>query len=129
MAKIQLSRVFDVALVATTKAYQELQPFVEFFNQLSDNVVRTLTNGISLLDNVDCKQIKLDMKDDIPTALAVDKRVPLAVYLSRQIPSTPMVTAFSWEITNDGAISLRVKFDTPPPTNTTINCSFIVHYS
>jgi hypothetical protein len=128
MTKIRVSSIFDVAQVAATKAYKELSTFVDYVNSLSDPVVQALTNGISFRDNLDCTELNINMPHDTPTAVA-NKRVPIAVYLARQVPSTPMVTAFSWSIDNDGALSLRVKYDTPPPTNTKIECRFFVHYS
>lgn len=126
MAKIQIPRIFEVALIAATKAYKDIEPLVDYINQLSDNVIRILTNGVSLNDNMDAKRLALDLKDNTATSINVGK-VPVAVYLARQVPATPLVTAWSWDIDKDGNLQVTVKFDTPP--SSTVNCAFYIHFS
>ena len=54
MAKITISRIFEVSLIAASKAYTDMQPFVDYVNGLADNTIRILRNGITLSDNVSC---------------------------------------------------------------------------
>jgi len=126
MAKIIVSRLFDVALIASSKVFQDIEPFVTWTNEFSDNICRILTNGVSLLDNVDGQELSIDLKHNIPLEIATRKTTtPRAVYLARQSPIDPIVR-FSWEPTGVG-IRLLARFDTPGTQ--TINCTFYIHYS
>lgn len=115
MTKLSIARTFEVGEIATTKSYEELKPFIEYVNSLADNLVRILTSGISSRDNIDCQIVKLNLKDSTPQSIATTKQ-PTEVRVQRQIPMTPMVTAFAWQIDNSGALQVMVKYDTPPTT-------------
>lgn len=126
VAKLTVARLFEVSQIATTKAYQDLETFVDYVNSLADNLVRILVNGVSLKDNVDCQIVKLNLKDNTPQSIATTKQ-PIEVRVQRQIPMTPAITAFTWQIDNTGALQVLVKFDTPPTT--TVEVTLIAHFS
>lgn len=127
MAKIIVSKLFEVATIATTKSFKDIEPFVTWVNDLSDNLCRILTNSISLGENVDCQRYSIDLKHNIPVEVVLSKKtLPVAVYLARQSPIEPMIR-FAWEPSNDG-IRLIARFDTPNTTQS-INCTFYIHYS
>ena len=55
MAKITISRIFEISLISASKAYEEMQPFVDYVNSLADNAIRILRNGITLQDNINVR--------------------------------------------------------------------------
>lgn len=110
MAKLSVARLFEVSQIATTKAFQEMQPFVEYVNQLADNLVRILVNGIGVRDNLDAQLVTLTVSADTPLSVRTNK-VPIAALLVRQNPRNPLVTGFAWDIDNDGVLRIEVTFD------------------
>ena len=97
MAKITISRIFEVSLIATSKAYTELQPFIDYVNGLADNVIRILRNGITLQDNVKCSIITQKFTPGTELTFAVNAR-PVGVIV---IGSERPVTSFQWDYTTD----------------------------
>lgn len=105
MAKITISRIFEVSLIATSKAYTELQPFIEYVNGLADNVIRILRNGITLGDNIKCSLISQKFTPGQTLTFAVNAR-PVGVIV---IASERPVSSFQWDYTtNDTTITATV---------------------
>lgn len=97
MAKITVSRIFEVSLIATTKAYTELQPFIDYVNGLADNTIRILRNGITLRDNVACSIIDQKFTPGQALQFAVTRR-PLGIIV---LQSDAPVTSFVWQPLSD----------------------------
>jgi hypothetical protein len=126
MTKLSVARIFEVSQIATTKAYKDLSPFVDYVNSLADNLVRVLVNGIGLRDNLDCQILKLNMQDQVPQSVFV-RRPPLAVYIGGQFPRKPFAYGVSWGVGNSGELILECRFDSPPPAS--IEVTFVIHFS
>ena len=110
MAKITISRIFEVSLIATSKAYTELQPFIEYVNGLADNTIRILRNGITLADNINCSIITQTMTPNQPLSFAVSARPVGVIVLQSDRP----VTSFVWAYTTDATqISATITSTSP----------------
>lgn len=97
MAKITVSRIFEVSLIATSKAYTELQPFIDYVNSLADNAIRILRNGITLNDNINCSVISQKFTPGQALQFAVDARPVGIIVLQSDAP----VTSFVWQPLSD----------------------------
>ena len=97
MAKITISRIFEVSLIAASKAYTEMQPFVDYVNGLADNTIRILRNGITLTDNVSCTITTQKFTPGQSLQFAVNARPVGIIILSSDQP----VTSFVWTPGND----------------------------
>lgn len=97
MAKITISRIFEVSLIATSKAYGELQPFIDYVNGLADNTIRILRNGITLGDNVACTILDQKFTPGQALQFAVTRR-PLGIII---LQSDQPVTSFVWTPSGD----------------------------
>jgi len=97
VAKITISRIFEVSLIATSKAYTELQPFIDYVNGLADNTIRILRNGITLGDNVACTIIDQKFTPSQALQFAVTRR-PLGIVI---LQSDQPVTSFVWTSSGD----------------------------
>ena len=110
MAKITVSRIFEVSLIATTKAYTELQPFIDYVNGLADNTIRILRNGITLRDNVACSIIDQKFTPGQALQFAVTRR-PLGIIV---LQSDAPVTSFVWQPLSDATqVSATVTSSSP----------------
>jgi len=97
MAKITISRIFEVSLIATSKAYTELQPFIDYVNGLADNTIRILRNGITLGDNINCSVISQKFTPGKALQFAVNARPTGIIILQSDQP----VTSFVWASASD----------------------------
>ena len=76
--KLSVARVFEVSQIAASKAYGELQPFIEYVNQLADNVIRVLQNGVGLKDNLDAELQTIALTHGSSISVAFRKK-PIAI--------------------------------------------------
>ena len=97
MAKITISRIFEVSLIAASKAYTDMQPFVDYVNGLADNTIRILRNGVTLSDNVSCTITTQKFTPGQALQFAVNARPVGIIILSSDSP----VTSFVWTPGND----------------------------
>jgi hypothetical protein len=97
VAKITISRIFEVSLIAASKAYTDMQPFVDYVNGLADNTIRILRNGITLSDNVSCTITTQKFTPGQALQFAVNARPVGIIILSSDSP----VTSFVWTPGND----------------------------
>lgn len=97
MAKITISRIFEVSLIATSKAYTELQPFIDYVNSLADNTIRILRNGITLGDNINCSIVSQKFTPGQALQFAVNARPVGIIVLQSDAP----VTSFVWQPLSD----------------------------
>ena len=97
MAKITISRIFEVSLIAASKAYTDMQPFVDYVNSLADNTIRILRNGITLTDNVSCTITSQKFTPGQALTFAVNAR-PLGIIV---LQADQPVTSFVWVNSND----------------------------
>jgi len=122
MEKITISRIFETSLVATSKAYQELQPFIEYVNGLADNTIRILRNGITLGDNINCSIISQQLTPGTALTFAVNAR-PVGVIV---IASDRPVTSFVWSYTADAT---QISATITSPSTVAFNVKMCVFYS
>lgn len=126
MAKITISRIFDVATLATSKIYSDIKGFVEYMNQFVDNVIRILTNGVTIKDNLSATQFTVPCRHDKIETITLVKR-PTVVFLGRQFPVTPQITSFAWDFIDGTTISVKPKFDVPTST-ASLDVTFVAFY-
>ena len=121
MAKITISRIFEVSLIATSKAYGELQPFIDYVNSLADNTIRILRNGVTLADNINCEIITQKLTPGTDLTFAVKAR-PVGVII---LQSDQAVTSFVWQTGEGNQITAKITSAWP----TSFNVKMCVFYS
>jgi hypothetical protein len=121
MAKITISRIFEVSLIATSKAYTELQPFIDYVNGLADNTIRILRNGITLADNLNCQIITQKLTPNIALTFAVNAR-PIGIII---LQSDAPVTSFVWQSGDANQVSATITSSSP----VSFNVKMCVFYS
>jgi hypothetical protein len=122
VAKITISRIFEVSLIAASKAYTEMQPFVDYVNGLADNTIRILRNGITLTDNVSCTITTQKFTPGQSLQFAVNARPVGIIILSSDQP----VTSFVWTPGND---TTQVSGTITSPATAAFNVKLCVFYS
>lgn len=122
MAKITISRIFEVSLIASSKAYTEMQPFVDYVNSLADNAIRILRNGITLSDNLSCTITSQKFTPGQALQFAVNARPVGIIILSSDQP----VTSFVWTNGND---TTQVSGTITSPATAAFSVKLCVFYS
>ena len=122
MAKITISRIFEVSLIAASKAYTDMQPFVDYVNGLADNTIRILRNGVTLSDNVSCTITTQKFTPGQALQFAVNARPVGIIILSSDQP----VTSFVWTPGND---TTQVSGTITSPATAAFNVKLCVFYS
>lgn len=122
MAKITISRIFEVSLIASSKAYEELQTFVEYVNGLADNTIRILRNGVTLNDNINCSIITQQLTPNTPLTFAVNARPVGVIVLQSDRP----VTSFTWQY---GSTATQISAEITSTASTAFNVKMCVFYS
>jgi hypothetical protein len=122
VAKITISRIFEVSLIAASKAYTEMQPFVDYVNSLADNTIRILRNGITLTDNVSCTITTQKFTPGQSLQFAVNAR-PVGIII---LQSDQPVTSFVWTNGND---TTQVSGTLTSPATAAFNVKLCVFYS
>ena len=117
MAKITISRIFEVSLIAGSKAYEELQTFVDYVNSLADNTIRILRNGVTLTDNINCSLITQKLTPGTPLTFALNARPVGVIILQSDRPVTSLEWAYTSSntqitatITSTATVAFDVKF-------------------
>jgi hypothetical protein len=122
VAKITISRIFEVSLIAASKAYTDMQPFVDYVNGLADNTIRILRNGVTLSDNVSCTITTQKFTPGQALQFAVNARPVGIIILSSDQP----VTSFVWTPGND---TTQVSGTITSPATAAFNVKLCVFYS
>jgi hypothetical protein len=122
VAKITISRIFEVSLIAASKAYTDMQPFVDYVNGLADNTIRILRNGITLTDNVSCTITTQKFTPGQALQFAVNARPVGIIILSSDQP----VTSFVWTPGND---TTQVSGTLTSPATAAFSVKLCVFYS
>jgi hypothetical protein len=114
--KITFGRIFETSLIAKTKSFKELQPLIEWLQQAIDNLARVSTGAVTLGDNIDASTYVQKVKSaslNVSVEFKVNK-VPAALFVSKQAPTTPVVSAFSWQILPNGNCQANFIFTAAP---------------
>lgn len=82
--KLNTSNTFDVSQVADTKSFQELEPFFDYINTFSTDVVQAFNKQITLTDNLNYTQKSLSVQHGVGVNLG--KITPLAIFIQSETP-------------------------------------------
>ena len=114
--KITFGRIFELGLIAKTKAGGELQPFIEWVQQSIDNVARALVQNLTIRDNIDAEIVSFQVTSSTysyTTDVKFRKR-PLVLVVAKQFPTTPAITSFAWANNPDSTVKITVTFLSAP---------------
>lgn len=82
--KLTTSNTFDVSQVAETKSFQELEPFFDYINTFSSDVVQAFNKQITLSDNLNVTFKTLSLQHGI--GINLGKITPIAVLIQSETP-------------------------------------------
>ena len=112
--KITLSRIFETSKALATKPGQELQDFINFVGEMSEQILRALRNGITFEDNVRCQTPTVSLVHNTEQIVNTNGKVPKRVIVTRVISTQYALDAWLWFLDSQGRLVVKVKFSDAP---------------
>lgn len=128
MAKITVSKIFELSKYLATKSGQELKDALIYLSEFAEVSLRSLRNGLTFRDNFDCEYKVVRLKDNTETVVSVlgGKR-PTSIFISRTINNLYYtVSGFGWKFNSAGDVVVKVVFNQTPPSGTQIDVEFLL---
>lgn len=126
MAKLSISRIFEVSKLLATKSGKELQELVTYTSELAEQVLRILRNGVTLSDNIDCKVVTYSLLHNTPQEINTDGRTPVGLQVIRTISPTYGWSSVNWYLNDKGAVILTVGFTNSPAS--AVQTTLVIYY-
>ncbi len=123
MAKITVSRLFEISKYLTTDAGKELEGALRYLSEFAEVSIRTLRNGLTFADNVDCTIKTLTLPSETVTTVAFSgsKRASYVIPVRVIDTSYWIIDQFGWSYDSNGNLQVFFKTldsnGTSPPTS------------
>lgn len=113
MAKLTLSRIFELSKVLTTTSGRELEAAWTYVSELAEQVLRALRNGVTLKDNLDASLLRITVSHGIEAGFN-PRKSPLWVTPGRVISTLYGVDSHRWYVNAAGEWRIVVNFSPVP---------------
>lgn len=130
MAKVTLSRLFEVSRYLTTDAGKELKDALQYLSEFVEVTTRNLRNGLTFADNFDTTIKQLTVRPDTETVILTgERRRVREVVLRRVIDDTYyVVDSFGWKYNAEGNVIVKTGFTGSPPSTQDVNLEVMIHF-
>jgi len=130
MAKITLSRLFEVSKYLTTTAGQELKDALIYISEFVEVTTRSLRNGLTFRDNFDTRLKEITIRPDVETiVLTEERRRVKEVVIRRAVDATYyVIDNFGWKYNNSGDVVIKVGFTGSPAATQDIRLEIMFHF-
>lgn len=125
--KLSIARLFDVASIAQSKSAQELQPFINHVNTLTDQVVSALANQLTFNDNFRCDELTAELVHEKTVPVKVKTTSIKGVISQRVLHATDALRSLAWTTTQAGQLNLTAEFKEATTVARTV--SLVVFYN
>lgn len=112
MAKVTISRIFEITKLLTTKSGQELKDGLTYLSDFAEITLRNLRNGLTYADNFACEVKSITIKNNTETIITpiTTKRVNQVVVRKSTSSKYYCLDSFGWKYNSDGEIVVKLKF-------------------
>ncbi len=131
MAKITISRIYELSKALATKSGQELQGPLTYLSELAEVTLRNLRNGLTFADNLDCETKRIFIKNNTETIISItsQNRRAQRIYIDRAVDQNYyVVDSFGWKYNSSGEIVVKIGFANSPPANLDITVDIVIHF-
>jgi len=132
MAKISISRLFEAGPViqAFQKAKVEgVEPFITFLSDFSEQVIRALRGKLTFEENFASQVDNVELRSSQSQIVYTQFKnvVPRHVFVTKSSPYSSLITAFNWQVRQDGNIDVVATFS-PAPASGKITATILTFY-
>lgn len=128
MAKITVSRIFELSKYLATKSGQELKEALTYISEFAEVSLRTLRNGLTFSDNFDCviKTVSLRTGTESKILVPGRKRAVGVLLLKVEDNTYAYYDTFGWKYDADGNLVVKATFTGSPASTLDIACSLLI---
>lgn len=128
MAKITVSRIFELSKYLATKSGQELKDALIYTSEFAEVALRNLRNGLTFADNFDCEVKQVTLRTGIETKIAIASRKRATSVVVRRVVNDLyyQVNSFGWKYAADGDIVVTAAFAGSPPSTLDITVEILI---
>lgn len=128
MAKITISKIFELSKYLATKSGKELQDALIYLSEFAEVSLRNLRNGLTFRDNFDSQFKIVSLKSGVETIVAIpDNRRPSCVLVSRVVSDVYYdVDSFGWKFSSEGNVVVSLTFSGSPPATLAVGVELLL---
>lgn len=130
MAKVTLSRIFELSKALTTKAGQELEDQLTYISDLAELTLRLLRNGLTFGDNFDCELKTITIRSGEETVISTSQKKRALQVQIRKIVNDQYYrwSDFGWKLNQNGQIVVWITISGSPPATQQITVDLLILY-
>lgn len=117
MAKLSISRLLETSKMLSTKAGQELQEALQYLNDLADQTLRALRQGLTYKDNFKAETVTVTLLHNTEQVINYNGQQISEVRVQRTISTQYGFDSMLWYRNNANELVVKVGF-TGSPTST-----------
>lgn len=129
MAKITISRLFDVGQYLSTDAGKELADALRYLSEFVEVTVRALRNNLSIDDNFNATTKEVNIVSGLETVIqsaGSENRAVKQVIIRRVISQDNyIVTSHGWKYDTLGNVVLTVNLNGAPTSSTRVDIAIL----
>lgn len=128
MAKITVSRIFELSKYLATKSGQELKDALVYMSEFAEVSLRNLRNGLTFADNFDCETKTVSVRTNTEAKISLASRKRASSVLIRRVVSDAfyIVEKFGWKYNADGDIVVTIVFSGSPASTLDISVELLI---
>ena len=128
MAKISVSKIFELSKYLATKSGQELKDALIYLSEFAEVSLRTLRNGLTFNDNFDSLTKIVAVKDSTETTVSIASgKRPSSIFVTRTIDNVYYtIDSFGWKFSSSGDVVVKVGFTGTPPSTLSIEVELLI---
>lgn len=128
MAKITISRIFELSKYLSTKAGQELKDALAYLSDFAEVSLRNLRNGLTFSDNFDCELKTVAVRSNVETKISLASRKRATAVLVKRVvhDNYYIVDKFGWKFNADGDIVITTVFSGSPAATLEIPVELLI---
>ena len=108
MAKISINSLLEISKMLATKAGQELSEALDFLNDLADQTVRILRQGITVEDNLNAITPTVSLAHNVPQIVNYEQTRQIFAVIPVRVVSTEYgIDSFGWHINSAGQLVVK----------------------
>ena len=128
MAKVTISRLFEVSKYLTTESGRELKDALVYISEFVENTTRILRNGITFEDNFDSTKKTVSCTPDTELVVLTGERRKVREVICRQAIDDTYYTvnSFGWKYNSEGNVVIKAGFTGSPPATQSIKLALLI---
>lgn len=130
MARVTISRLFEISEYLKTPSGKQLSDALSYLSTFVEVTVRNLKNGLTFGDNFLCELKTVSLLNNTETIILPSGKSPVVQIMVRRVVSDVYYSfdSFGWRYDNSGNLVVKVSFAGSPPADLNINVELIIFF-